>query len=83
MPRKRPRLNATMLVDLAEMRHRLLNDTTPDANAAHQPPIAVNLPILARRRVPQIHGAKSNLTRQYPKISLVGTTCPNPPLATT
>ena len=60
MPRKRARLNPTVLVDLAEMRHRLLNDTAPNANAAHQPPIAVNLPILAQYRVPQIHSAESN-----------------------
>jgi Uncharacterized protein conserved in bacteria (DUF2130) len=72
MPRKRPRLNPTVLVDLAEMRHRLLNDTTPNANAAHQLPIAVNLPVLAQCRVPQIHGARSNLTRHCPKIPLVG-----------
>jgi hypothetical protein len=81
MPRKRPRLNPTVPVDLAEMCHRLLNDTAPNANAAHQPPIAVNLPVLAQCRVPQIHGAESNLTRHRPKIPLVGTTCPNPLLA--
>src|SRR6516165_1029922 len=81
MPRKRPRLNPTVLVDLAEMRHRLLNDTAPNANAAHQPPIAVNLPVLAQCRVPQIHGAESNLTRHRPKIPLVRTTRPNPLLA--
>jgi hypothetical protein len=38
MLRKRPRLNPTVLVDLAEMRHRLLNDTATNPNAAHQPP---------------------------------------------
>jgi hypothetical protein len=32
-------LNATLLVELAKMRHRLLDDTTPDSNAAHQAPI--------------------------------------------
>ena len=52
---QRPRLNATVLIKLAKMRHRLLNDTTPDTNAAHQPPIAVNLPVLLANRVAQIH----------------------------
>src|ERR1700683_3593887 len=81
MPRKRPRLNPTVPVDLAEMRHRPLNDTAPNANVAHQPPIAMNRPVLAQCRVPQIHGAESNLTRHRPEIPLVGTTCPNPRLA--
>ena len=53
--RKRPRLNASVLIELAKMRHRLLNDTPPDAHAAHQPPIAVNLPVLLANRVAQIH----------------------------
>src|SRR5262249_30381543 len=83
MPCERAGFDATMLVKLAEMRHRLLNDAPPNANAAHQAPIAVNLPILPQRRVPQIHGAESNLTRRRQKIPLVGTTRPNPLLAPT
>jgi hypothetical protein len=44
-----------MCVEFAKMRHRLLNDATANTNAAHQPPIAVNLPVLPYRRVAQIH----------------------------
>jgi len=33
---QRPRLNPAMLVEFAKMRHRLLDDTTPDTNAAYQ-----------------------------------------------
>ena len=53
--RKRARLNASMLIKLAKLRYRLLNDAPTDAHAAHQPPIAVNLPVLPDRRVAQIH----------------------------
>jgi hypothetical protein len=38
---QRPRLNPAVLVKLAKMRPRLLNDATPDANAPHQTPITV------------------------------------------
>ena len=55
MPRQRPRFKATAFIKFAKMRHRLLNDATTYPNAAHQPPIAVNLPVLANCRVPQIH----------------------------
>ena len=81
--RQCPRFDPPVLVKLAEMRHRLLNDATTDANAPHQPPIAVNLPVLPQCRVPQIHGGESNLTRRRQKIPLVGTTRPNPLLAPT
>ena len=79
MLRQRPRFDAAPLIEFAEMRHGLLNDATTHTNAAHQPPIAVNLPVLPKRRVPQIHGAESNLTRRRPEIPLVGTTRRNPP----
>jgi hypothetical protein len=49
--RKRPRLNPTMLIKLTKMRNRLLNDTTSDAHAAHQAPIAMNLAVLLANRV--------------------------------
>ena len=48
MPRERPRFDAAVLVKLAKMRHRLLNDPPANANAAHQAPIAVNLAVLPR-----------------------------------
>ena len=34
-PRKCPCLNPSMLIKLAELRHRLLNDATTNTNAAH------------------------------------------------
>ncbi len=36
--RQRARLDAAVLIELAEMRHRLLNHPPTDPNAAHQPP---------------------------------------------
>jgi hypothetical protein len=49
--RERPRLNTSMLVELAKLRHRLLDHAPSDTNAAHQPPIAMNLPVLSANRV--------------------------------
>ena len=74
--RKRSRLNAPVLIELAEMRHRLLDDAPPDTHAAHQPPIAVNLPVLLANRVAQVH-APSEPHRQRKKIPKVGTTRSN------
>jgi len=54
-PPQRPPFEPTTFIEFAEMRHRLLNDATTNPHAAHQPPIAVNLPVLANCRVPQIH----------------------------
>ena len=78
MTRKRPRLNATAGVKLAEMCNCLLDNTPAHPHAAHQPPITVDLPVLLHRRVAQIHAPKSNLTRKRPERPLVGTTRPNP-----
>jgi hypothetical protein len=50
-----PSFNAAALVKLAKLRHRLLNDAPPDAHAPHQPPVAVDLPVLLANRVAQIH----------------------------
>lgn len=55
LARKRASRNASMLIQLAKMRHRLLNDTTTNTNAAHQPPITMNLPVFLANRVAQIH----------------------------
>jgi hypothetical protein len=55
MPRQRPRFEATAFIKFAEMRHSLLNDATTNTHAAHQPPIAVNLPVIPNCRVAQIH----------------------------
>src|SRR5258707_9512771 len=76
--RQRPRLNATVLVEFAKMRHRLLDDPTPDTNAAHQAPVAVNLPVLLANRVAQVH-APSKPPPQRKKIPEVVTTRSNHP----
>ena len=74
--RQRPRLNPAVLVKLAKMRHRLLNDATPDANAPHQTPITVDLPILLANRMAQVH-APSEPGSQRKKIPKVVTTRSN------
>ena len=74
--RQRPRLHATLLIQLAEMGHGLLNDPTADTDAAHQTPIAVDLPVLLANRVAQIH-APSQPAKQQKKTPLVVTTRPN------
>jgi hypothetical protein len=58
MPRQRSGFKATVLVELAKMRHRLLDDAPAHANTAHQPPIPVNLPVLLANRMAQIHALK-------------------------
>ena len=45
--RKSPRLNTSVLIELAKMRHRLLDDASPDTHATHQAPIAVDFPVLS------------------------------------
>ena len=67
---QRPRLNPAMLVQFAKIRHRLLDDTTPDTNAAYQAPIAVSLSVLLANRVAQVH-APSEPPRQRKKIPKV------------
>jgi len=49
--RKRPCFKATALIELAKLRHRLLNDAPTDTNAAHQAPIAMDLPVLFANRI--------------------------------
>ena len=53
--RKPPRLDAAMLIKLAKLRNRLLNDAPTDTYTTHEAPIAVNLPVLPYCRVAQIH----------------------------
>ena len=53
--RQRPRLQPASLVELAKLRHRLLDHTTADPHAAHQTPVAMNLAVLLPRRVAQVH----------------------------
>ena len=71
--RQRLCLNATLLIEFAELRHRLLNDPTTNAHAAHNTPIAMNLPVLAYRGVAQIHALESIrlvASRKYPRLAL-------------
>jgi hypothetical protein len=49
--RKRASLNASLSIELARLGYRLLNDAPSDAHAPHQPPVAVDLPVLPYRRV--------------------------------
>ena len=69
---QRPRLNAAVLVEFAEMHYRLLDDTTPDTNAAYQAPIAVSLSIFLANRVAQVHAPSDHLgsERKYPRSAL-------------
>src|SRR5262245_34476609 len=76
--RKYPCFNPPTLIKLTKLRYRLLNDAPTNTNAAHQPPIAVNLPVLSANRVAQIH-ASSKPHPKPKKIPKVGTTRPNQP----
>ena len=49
--RKSPRLNTSVLIELAKMRHRLLDDAPADTHAVHQAPIAVTFPSFLQIRV--------------------------------
>ncbi len=72
-PRQCPCLHPSMLIKLAKMRHRLLNDAPTNTNAAHKAPIAMNLPVLAYRRVAQIHAPNQiqlAASRKYPRLAL-------------
>lgn len=71
--RQRPCLHATLLVEFAELRHRLLNHPTTNAHAAHNAPIAMNLAVFAYRGVAQIHAPESirlAASRKYPGLAL-------------
>src|ERR1700686_4253728 len=76
MLRQCPGLDAAACIEFSEMCHRLLNDASSNSHAAHQPPIAVNLAVLSKRRVAQIHSRESKYDPPIGKIPLVGTTRP-------
>ena len=81
--RKRASLNASMLIELAKLRYRLLNDAPPDAHAPHQPPVAVDLPVLPDRRVAQVHAPnriRLVASRKYPRSALQAQIASPPPL---
>lgn len=71
--RQRARLHPSVLVEFAKMRDRLLDHPRPNTNAAHQTPIAMNLPVLPANRVAQVH-APSEPTAAQEKIPKVVTT---------
>src|SRR6266403_2043769 len=71
--RQRPCLQAALLIEFAELRHRLLNDPTTNTHAAHNSPIAMNLAVFAYRGVAQIHAPESirlAASRKYPRLAL-------------
>jgi len=73
MASQRPCLQPTLLVKLAKMGHRLLDDAPTNAHAAHQRPIPMDLSSLASCRVAQIHAPnhiRLAAKRKYPSSSL-------------
>ena len=66
-PRNSPRLEAALLVQFAKMGNRLLNHAPPDAHAAHQRPVTMDLAVLLACRVAQIHAANHNRLARFPK----------------
>ncbi len=51
LPRQGLRLRPALGVQLAELRHGLLDDLAVAAHRTHQPPVRVGLAVLANRRV--------------------------------
>src|SRR5579862_1714615 len=70
--RNGPGLDHSVLIELAELRYRLLDDTPTDAHAAHKPPVAMNLPVLLANRIAQVHAPSEPIGRQrkYPRSAL-------------
>ena len=66
--RKRARLHPSVLIELAKVRHRLLDHPPSNAHAAHQAPIAMNLAVLLANRMAQVH-APSEPTAAPSKIA--------------
>jgi hypothetical protein len=55
MTRQRPSLKPAPLVELAKLRHRLLDDATANPHAAHEAPVTMDFAVLPYRRVAQVH----------------------------
>ena len=53
--RQDPGPRAALGIELAEVRHGLLDHLPPDAHRAHETPVGVRLPVLHARRVAQVH----------------------------
>lgn len=71
--RKCPRFESSVFIEFAEMRHRLLNHATPDADTAHQSLVAMHFAVLLASRVAQVHVRYQNSRRRkrkHPKSAL-------------
>src|SRR5215468_492998 len=71
-PRQGTRHQAPLLIELAKLRYRLLNDATPNTNATNKTPITVGLSVLLANRMAQIHAPSEQIvrSRKYPRSSL-------------
>jgi hypothetical protein len=58
-----------VLIELVELRHRLLNDAPSDAHAAHKTPVAVNFAVLLARRVAQVYASFQSRRQRKSKPS--------------
>jgi len=87
MPRQHPRRDPALLVELAKVRHRLLDHPLADTHAAHQAPGAVRLAVLLANRMAQVHAPaqsssseeENTLGRHYTPKSPPRTTQPFDP----
>jgi len=70
--REGPRYQAPLLIELAKLRYRLLNDSTPNTNATNKTPVTVGLSVLLANRMAQIHAPSEQIvrSRKYPRSSL-------------
>ncbi len=71
---QRSRAGASLGVELAELRHRLLHNLAADAHRAHQTPVRMRLAVLHARRVAQVHCPVYPTRRGVKSMNLVGTT---------
>jgi hypothetical protein len=53
--RQRTRFEAALLIELTQMRHRLLDHPSTHPDAAHQRPVAMDLAVLLASRMAQVH----------------------------
>ncbi|MDB5609461.1 MAG: hypothetical protein JWP25_6361 [Bradyrhizobium sp.] len=71
--RQRSGLHVALRIQFAELRNRLLNDTTTNTHAAHKAPVTMNFAVFAYRGVAQIHAPESirlAASRKYPRLAL-------------
>jgi hypothetical protein len=63
LPSERSRLQPTSCIQLAKLRHRLLDHPATDSHTAHKTPIAVDFAVLPHCRVAQVHALISTQPR--------------------